>query len=414
VWPDVAKSLLPVVATIVVAVGGWWITSVYNESQLQVQKAQQAAGRASAEASASLAYLQFLARDPAPPQDQRDQALMAVAGVLPPELSFNLAVKRLPQERSILNLLLRAYGDQSWKYLSPFVEDASTSGPILQLLHEQNLLEREFNWLIGNANDRPHRRLQALVSYFEFLNKLDADQHPRVHKPATRALVSRILHTGGVDAQTKSEVAAAAALVFVTDPSYTPDWDLLDMAASVFWEGIKTDVGELPQDGSLKYRLYFTRFHFRSNTSTGEKQEPTPAVDIASKALVERLLGARLQDKTVYDLGRLLYSYCEERTYLNPSDALRFVRGILGAVNTQERRRQLSWELGSLSGDVLYRNMGRDSTVRRQYADLIVDWYSQYATRGWAIPKFLSEVEVDYPDLKGRIETVFRATRPEA
>lgn len=294
VWPDVAKSLLPVVATIVVAVGGWWITSVYNKSQLQVQKAQQEASRASAEASASLAYLQFLARDPTPSQDQRDQAVMAVASVLPPELSFNLAVKRLPEERSILNLLLRAYGDQSWKYLSPFVEDVSTSGPILQLLYEQNLLEREFNWLIGNANDRPHRRLQALVAYFEFLNKLDAHQHPVVHKPATRALVSRILHMGGVDAQTKSDVAAAAALVFVTDPRYTPDWDLLDMAASVFWEGIKTDVGELPQDSSLKHKLYFSLFHFRSNTSAGEKQEATPAVGIASKALVERLLAANL------------------------------------------------------------------------------------------------------------------------
>jgi hypothetical protein len=99
---------------------------------------------------------------------------------------------------------------------------------------------------------------------------------------------------------------------------------------------------------------------------------------------------------------------------LNPADALRFVQRVLDAINTQERKKELSWILGSLSGDVLYRNMGRDSAVRRQYADIIVDWYSRYATRGWAIPKFLSEVETDYPDLKGQIETIFKATRPQA
>lgn len=337
---------------------------------------------------------------------------MAVAGALPSELSFNLAVKRLPDEPSILNLLLRENGDQSWKYLSPFIEDEATSGPILHLLQEQNLLEREFDWLIGNANDRPHRRLQALVSYFKFLFNLDASQYPPVLKPATRALVSRVLHARGVDAQSKSDVAAAAALVFVTDPSYTPDWDLLDMAASVFWDGIKTDVGELPQDGSIKYRLYFTKFYFRSNSSAGEKKEPTRAVGIASEALVQRLLAAHLEERTVYDLGRLLYSYSEERAYLNPPEALRFVQGVLTAVNTEERRKQLSEELGSLSGFELYRNMRRDPTVQRQYADLIVNWYSKYGTRGWGIPKFLSEVEVDYPDLKGRIESLFMATGP--
>lgn len=409
VWTGVAKLLLPIAATLIVAVGGWWITSTYNDAQIQVQKAQQAASRASSEASASLAYLQFLAN--APTQEQRDQALGVVAAILPPELSFSLAVKRLPEEPVILNLLLRSYGDQSWKYLSPFIEDTSTAEPVLRLLHEQNVLDREFNWLISTANDRPHRRLPALVSYFEFLSKLDSDQHPAVHKPATRALVNRILNTSGVDAQTKSDLAAAAALVFVPNPNYTPDWDLLDMAASVFWEGINTNIGELPQANSPKYRLYNLYFHFRVHDGLAARELLTPAANIASKALVERLLTAPLQDMTVYDLGRLLYSYCEERTYLNPDDVLRFVREVLGVVNTTERRKLLSLELGSLNGNSLYHNMGRDSAVRREYAVLIVDWYSRYATRGWAIPKFLSEVEVDYPDLKGRIETIFKATR---
>lgn len=68
-WPDILKAMLPVAATLVVAIGGWWITSIYNEAQLQVQRSQQAASRATAEANASLAYLQFLARDPAPSED---------------------------------------------------------------------------------------------------------------------------------------------------------------------------------------------------------------------------------------------------------------------------------------------------------------------------------------------------------
>jgi hypothetical protein len=405
----VAKSILPVVVTLIVAVGGWWITSTYNEAQIQVQKAQQAASRASSEANASLAYFQFLASDRATTQELRDQAFLAVAGILPPELCFGLAVKRLPEERAVLNLLLRIYGDQSWQYLSPFIEDASGAEPILRLLHEQNILERELDWLISNANDRPHRRLQALVSYFGFLKTIE--QHPEVQKPAAHALVSRVLRIREVDRAIKSDLAAAVALVFA-DPSYSPDWGLLDMAASVFWDGIKTDVGESPQSGSLKDRLYSTRFHFRVNDRAGKREEPTSAVGIASKALVDRLLAVRLQDKSVYEIGRLLYSYCERGPYLNPADALRFVQGVLDAVNTQEKRKDLSWELGSLSGDVLYRNIGRDSAVRRQYANLIVDWYSRYAARGWAIPKFLAKVEADYPDLKGRIEIILKTTRP--
>ncbi len=391
-------------------------TSMYNDAQLQVQKAQQAASRASAEANASLAYLQFLAREPAPSQDQRDQALMAVGGVLPPELSFNLAVKRLPQEPSVLNLLLSVYGDQSWKYLSPFIEEASTADPILQLLHQQNLLEREFDWLASNANDRPHRRLAAFASYFEFLRKLDSAQHPEIHKPATRALVNRMLSQPDVDEGIKSDLAAAAALVFVTEPGYEPDWDFLTAAAKTFWDRFDTNVGALPAEGSQTYQLYFKRFHVQH----ADKQVPLPATDVASGALVPPLLAGRLEQRGIHELGRLLYSYCSYvprdgadpfSPYLNPRDGLRLLRGVIAAANTPARKQQLSQELGSLTGDILYRNIGRDKDVRREFAEVLLKWYEQNAAHQWGIPKFLSNVANDYPELEPRIQAVFKLVR---
>jgi|ERR1051326_336519 uncharacterized Zn finger protein (UPF0148 family) len=147
-WRDLTKSVMPVIVTLIVAIGGWRITYTYNAAQVQAQKAQQAASRASSEATASLAYLQFVAREPAPSTAQRDQALMAVAAILPPEPSFDLAAKRLPHERGPLNLLLRIYGDQSWRYLSTFLEDPSTAQPVLEVLYQGNILDHEFNWLI--------------------------------------------------------------------------------------------------------------------------------------------------------------------------------------------------------------------------------------------------------------------------
>jgi hypothetical protein len=405
--------MLPVAATLVVAVGGWWITSTYNEAQLQVQRSQQAASRATAEANASLAYLQFLARDPAPSEDQRDQALMAVAGVLPPELSFNLAVKRLPQERSIVNLLLRAYGDQSWKYLSSFVEDRVTAVPVLQVLHDQNLLSRELGWLISPENDRPHRRLPALVSYFAFLQELDREVHPEIHKPAVRALVSSTLGRPDIDSATKADVAAAAALVFVNEPGYTPDWGFLDMAAATFWEPLDTGVGELPPEGSLRYELFFKRFHIHHDG----KVIPTPAVAAASNALVNRLVVGHFERKSVDELARLLYSYSAYvprdgpnpfSPYLTPRDCLRLVQAVTAAANTPERRQRLSEEIGSMTGHVLYRNIGRDKSIQRQYAEVLLAWYERHAVKGWGIPKFLHDVANDQPDLSERIDVIFQ------
>lgn len=410
-WPEVLKATLPVAATLIVAFGGWWITSTYNEAQLHVQRSQQAASRATAEANASLAYLQFLARAPAPTEDQRDQALMAVAGVLPPELSFNLAVKRLPQERSIVNLLLRVYGDQSWRYLSSFVEDKATAASVLQVLHDQNLLNRELDWLIGPTNDRPHRRLPALVSYFAFLQDLDHEVHPEIHKPAVRALVSTTLSRSDIDSATKGDVAAAAAFVFVTEPGYEPDWGFLEMAAASFWEPLDTGVGELPPEGSVRYDLFFQRFHIHHDG----KSVPTPAVATASTALVTQLLAGPLERKSVDELARLLYSYCAYvprdgpdpfSPYLTPGDCLRLVEAVADAVNTPERRKRLSEEMGSMTGHVLYRNVGRDKSTQRRYAEALLTWYEQYAVKGWGIPEFFHDVASDQPDLSRRIDAI--------
>jgi hypothetical protein len=412
-WPDIAKALLPVVATIVVAVGGWIITSSWNKSQTELQQAQQAATRSAAEANASLAYLQFLARDPSPPLEQRDQALMAAAGVLPPELSFNLAVRRLPSERSLFNRLLRLHGDDSYKYLTYIIEDTIAAEPVLLFLHEQNLLDREFEWIVGPDNKRPQSRLLALMSYFSFLKKLDASEHPEIYKPASRALVARVLGQGSIDVSARSDVAAAAALVFVTEPGYEPDWNFQEMAAATFWDSLDVSVGALPAQGGLRYRLFFTRLHI----SHGGEKIPTPAVKTASNVLVERLLASTLEQRSIFELGRLLYSYCAYvprdgpgpfSTYLTANDCLRLVRGVTTAATDRERRQRLSHGLGSLTGHALYRSVGRDTKVQRMLTEHLLKWYEDYAAADWEAPKFLDDAVRDHADLSNRIDAVFK------
>ncbi len=232
-------------------------------------------------------------------------------------------------------------------------------------------------------------------------------------KPATAGLVDRILQRSDLDPETKSDVAASAALVFVSDPNYEPDWPLLNMAGDVFWDGIATDIGALPAENSLKYEIYFTRFHFRH----ADKGWATPAVGRASKALLRRLLAHDLHSKTAHELGQLLYSYCAYvpngakdcfSPYLSPDDSLSFVQEVLKAADAPERKQQLSTVFGSLLGDILYRDLGQDAGVRDRYAQLVTDWYTQYAAPGWGIPKFLREVADDYPTLKERIDRIFK------
>lgn len=428
-WHKVALSLVPIVVTLIITIGGWIITSSYNRSQLALQMEQQKASRQTAEVNASISYLQFVARDPAPSIQQRDQATMAAALVLPPELSFKLAIERLPEEEKILALLLRSYGNESWKYISPdievklydlqpyfengtlkytqpHIEVGAKAKALLKFLNDQNVLESEFQYLISSENSRPHQRLSALVGYFTFL--VGTGPEHDVQNRWTVALVRRLNADQKVPSDVKSDLSAALSLAF---PEYmAADMDkILPLAAERFWEGVDVSIGERPR--GLRFELYKERFHYMEPVH----QRVTARVEevaIVSRQLLQRLLGLQLKSMTVEEIDRLLYNYCESvpvtSPYLLPGDCFQFFQTALATLTTSPRRREFSMEIGSLSGDELYRSIGKDVNLKRKYAETVIEWYEKYSQKDWYIPKFLVEVEADYPDLKPRIEAIFK------
>lgn len=430
-WQDLAKSYVPVVVTLLVAIGGWWITSSHNAAQVQLKNTEQQTTRAASEATASLAYLQFLARYPPPTEEQQDQALVAVAAVLPPELAFSLAVKRLPAAPTAANLLIRTHGDKSWKYLSPLIEEnydstakptaeepsaESTAKPILKLLHDQNLLQRELDYLLSAANDRPHRRLEALVSYFKFLDALDREGFADVYELSTKALVYRLLKDERSDPSTRSDVAAAAAFAFVDEPGYEPQWDFLSAAAETYWDKFDVALGALPAEKSIRFQLFHEKFHFVD----GEKLFSTPAARIASKALGNRLVSLDLRAISVDRISGLLYTYAgylagprgQFTPYLAPNDIPRVVQAMLLATDTPAERYKLSQRLGGFDGQMIYENLATDKAMQYRYAELVVDWYAEHADALWAASTYFPCVAQEHPALKARIAGVMKKTGP--
>ena len=89
-------------------------------------------------------------------------------------------------------------------------------------------------------------------------------------------------------------------------------------------------------------------------------------------------------------------------------DAEDIVQTVLATLTTSIRRKEFSFYLGSLSGDELYRNISENSDLKRKYAQAMIEWYEKYSQKDWYVPKFLSHVEKDFPDLKPRIEMILK------
>jgi len=388
------------------------ITSAYNRSQLalqfeqdqsrlKLQAEQQKSNRQTAEANASMAYLEFLARDPAPTDEQRDQATLAIAAVLPPELSFSLAVDRLPEEPKILALLTRTEEDV-WPYVAPHLETDPPAQNVLKFLDDQQLIDDAFGYLTSPGNARAHRRLQAFIQYFTFITR---DRTP-IQKRRASDLVDSLYADSEIDRQLRADLAIALALSFANYEVGNTDYaDVFTNATESFWVGIDISHGELP--GPLKTRLFAE--HFSSDVH-GPHQN---YLDLVSQQLLTRLQAVKLTDIPVRDIGRILYSYCmldtEYPNYLQPDDALRFMENVLAAASTPTRKQQLSMELGSMSGEILYRrSIGKKPELKRKYALMTIEWYEKHAKDDWYIPKFLHYAEEDFPDLKSRIASIFK------
>ena len=399
IWQAVIRPLVPVIATLIVAIGGWIITSSYNQAQLrleseshkselEIQLAQHLANRRSSEANASMAYIQFLSRNPSPTDAERDLATLSMAPILAPELSFSLAVERCPSENRILGVLVRTYDSQSWEYLSPHVEDSTKAEPVFEFLQEQDLLGDFFDYLISSGNARPHRRLDALLAYFAFVTNGRTDL-------AFDRLVARICADESMDSPTKSDLTVALALSFPDHRAGNPDFRVYPLAARYFWSGTNILGGDLPS--RHRRQLFANRF-------------VSSEIVTVSARLQEELIADRLRKIPVPTIDRILYNYAmgtEGPRYLVPGDILNVMRSMLLSLDSADRMRRFSGTLGSMSGEILFREcLGDDQDIRRQYAEMLMSWYEEHAREDWYIPKFLHYVRQEFPEFEPRIERI--------
>jgi hypothetical protein len=249
--------------------------------------------------------------------------------------------------------------------------------------------------------------MSSTGSYFEFLKELDDKRNSQVYKTTSKALLNRVLKQEELHSETKSDLAVAVALAFARDFGGEA-WDsgLLEIAASLIWEGMNTEIGERIDRDGIKGKL---RFYWREGCC--DPAHPTSAAAVESKALLDRILRVPFQSKTVDEMVRLVESYT--RSDLTGGDSLRLVQEILKALDTPEKRKQFSDVFSSVSGPILYQNMKQQDETGRQYADLMIAWYSQHATLGWKSPLFLSWVGGDYPDLKPRVQRILSTISPD-
>jgi hypothetical protein len=142
-----------------------------------------------------------------------------------------------------------------------------------------------------------------------------------------------------------------------------------------------------------------------------------------SGELTKQLKGLRFRELDSEQIDLILYSYVESSphgaptpftAYLTPQDAFDVLQLVVASLDSDAKKRDFANHLGSLSGDQLFRNISEDKKAGRRYAELIIDWYGKHYQRDWNIPKFLSTVIAEFPDLAPRISTARYGIPPPA
>ena len=105
-WDEYVKPIIPVAATLIIAIFGAVITGQFNKSQLEITKSKNQSDKEIAQINASLSFIKLMNEIPDSSKQLRQQAKTAIAPALPPETSFYLAYQELPENPYLLEVLL--------------------------------------------------------------------------------------------------------------------------------------------------------------------------------------------------------------------------------------------------------------------------------------------------------------------
>jgi hypothetical protein len=445
---EIAKVVVAPLVALFVAAVGWFLTTRYNASQLEIASRRGAADVEIARINAALRYMEFLRNVPEENVAQRRQAVAIAAPALPPELAFRIAIDQLPDDPAALDALMSKYASEAYAYLAkhlevPFseikraldpipekgpyavqpTEAERRAGALLHYLRERGYSQQLFNFLTSEAYDNDGFRPTTLLLYFdEYRLSLrdDAGHAAQGAYERVRAVAEfqSYLRDESLSGEAKQAIAFGASIVFGYRFGYESDVFIRE-AAQRFWSGLDVARGATPKEGSLRAYLYGRAFHYYG----------WDAADIASAGLRDAIRQLDAGKLDFDNIRLILFGYATAPTiardpaYLTPTDVVEVMRVALGWANTPEKRLSLSWELGSLSGDQLFMNMMPKSypevddvkkitaemasarcAAAKSYAEMLLKWYRDHYTVGWGIPKFLHEVVNEFPELEGRID----------
>ena len=445
----IAKVILAPSIALFVAIVGWLLTSRYNATQLEVESKRGQANIEVARTNAAMRYIELIRNLPDAAQNQRRQAVAIAAPVLPPDLAFRLAIEQLPNESVALSSLMHKYEQEAFPYLArhleiPFhkirraLDPIPESGPnsteptpaesrateLLRYLRQRNHQHSLFRHLaLKDSNNEELRATAFLLFFDEYRSSLRDDTGFQVQQMYERvraeAEFQSFMRDRSLPERAKQSITLAAAIIFHRKHEYYSG-PLIREAATRFWDDINVARGTTPVEGSLQSYVYEHVF------GTDESVR-VDAIALSSASLRGAIRTLDLAEVGFDNVRLILYAYAASPTvggdsaYLLPSDIVGVMRVVLKWANTPEKRKALSGELGSLGGELIFRNMlpssqrrrvyGGDKdevdrlrcTAARAYAELLLDWYAKYHTPDWFIPKFLHGVSYEFPDLERRI-----------
>ena len=430
-WEDYVKPIIPVAVTLVIAISVSIITRQFNRSQLEITKSKNQSDKEIAQINASLSYIKLMNDISDSSFQLRQQAKTVIAPILPPETSFNIAVSELPNNPNVLKVLIKKYGDESWRFLAPYLEFLSIDNKMVAFVSNGNLHFKTFkdidynsyNLEIGNSLADSMFRVvshsqtllkgenirnkyfilnflennQLLTHFSKYLISENYQSSSRVlalihyldytyHNPSVHGNLARqqkifeeysTLIDNTKDTSLKIDLSLSTSFVLMEEDR-SEGWKFIEIAASHFWDDLDVSKGETPVDGSVKKILYdgcFQGEYYKFSTARR-------GIDIVKKKLFENLSLLDYSNMDDHKIWLILHAYSERNyrdttstAYLHPSQTCQLIDKILVSRKACEQKRDMAFFLGSASTIMLHESMSQDSIAARQFVKSLINWY---------------------------------------
>ena len=445
---EILKFALPLLITVIISVVGWFFTDTYNDAQIKIADQKNQADIEIAQINAALQYVDLTKNRADLHPDDINQAQTIIAPVLAPELAFDLALKNIFSNPTLINVLINQYGEEVPSLVAPlylqFPYDliADKDRPItsnseyatylenkkiennsllelLEVLDQRGLLDKFFDHLISDSFKHPYSRNHSLYYYYQYLNKKSIkSRHKQSEFLKRKQEVAFILQRTDIPDLVKSEIFTAIAFIYTLGYDDSTEAPLLEIVAKYFWEGFNVSLGEYPSEKTLKGLLYENKFYLKGS----EYFQIDPA-DIASKSLWKKL---DQLDFSTFDFAKkelILYQYASTTrvstydfqgkitghfSYLMPKKILALVQKIITSMNSYEEKKNMAFTLSYYPGIEIYHKIFKYNTeIAKEYIEILLNWYEQNDSYDWHIPSYLKyEVVDEFPSFKDRINAL--------